>query len=205
MNHQKDVTFPALTPARLTGAEAVHCSGQKLPLTVLDFWQWSVSDLLSNLTRGRLAEFLVAHALGIDVRAGVRNEWDAFDLTTPSGVKVEVKSSAYLQSWHQRRLSTVGWRLGPTRGWEASTNVFSPDAQWQADVYVLALFEQQEKAGVDPLDVTRWRFFVVPVRLLRERAHKQFLALRAVKALVGSGIGYDSIARAVEEVSTIGT
>ena len=204
MNDQKDDALRALTPARRTGEDAIHRSGEPLPLKVLDFWQWSVSDLLSNLTRGRLAEFLVAHALGINVRTGVRNEWDAFDLTTPNGVKVEVKSAAYLQSWHQKRLSNVGWRVGPTRGWEASTNVFSPEARWQADVYVLALFEQREKAGVDPLDVTRWRFFVVPVHLLRDRSRKQVLTLRAVTALVGSGVDYDAVARMVEQAATIG-
>ncbi len=65
--------------------------------TVKDFWQWSASDLIGTVMRGVLAEFLVAHALGID-KEGFRVEWDAFDLGTcaadGSRLKVEVKSAA---------------------------------------------------------------------------------------------------------------
>ncbi|MBK6579630.1 MAG: hypothetical protein IPG17_26280 [Sandaracinaceae bacterium] len=42
-------------------------------LTVLDFWRWSMSDLVSNTARGVLAEFLVGSALGI--ASGTRVEW----------------------------------------------------------------------------------------------------------------------------------
>jgi hypothetical protein len=50
----------------------------------------TASDLVSNSTRGVLAEFIVARALGLDT--GVRTEWQAFDLETASGKKIEVKS-----------------------------------------------------------------------------------------------------------------
>jgi len=66
----------------------------------------SLSDLVSNATRGRLAEFIVAQALNVDT-SGVRDEWAAYDLLTSSGIKVEVKSAAYLQSWAQRRHSNI--------------------------------------------------------------------------------------------------
>ncbi len=84
---------------RKTGDEPLHIDGQPLAANVLSFWQWSASDLISNTMRGRLAEYLVACALG--VADGVRVEWDAYDLRTPSGIKVEVKSAAYVQSWRQ--------------------------------------------------------------------------------------------------------
>jgi hypothetical protein len=199
------VELPKLTPDRLTGTEPFLGTGDEPPLTVCDFWQWSVSDLVSNLTRGRLAEFIVAHALQIDVRKGVRNEWDRFDLQTASGVKVEVKSAAYLQSWYQRQVSNVGWQLGPTRGWDAATNVFSPDAEWHADVYLLALFAQQEKVKVNPLDVARWQFFAVPVDKLRHRRKARFMSLQAVLELEVAEVGFDGIAQAVEKAHRSGT
>ena len=37
---------------------------------------------MSNATRGRIAELLVAHALGVD--GGLRNEWDADSSTFAS-------------------------------------------------------------------------------------------------------------------------
>ncbi|MBU0536462.1 MAG: hypothetical protein KKE20_05825 [Nanoarchaeota archaeon] len=55
---------------------------------LFEFWQWSVSDLMSNATRGRLAEFIVAKALNID--KGIRNEWDAYDLSYKN-IKIETK------------------------------------------------------------------------------------------------------------------
>jgi hypothetical protein len=52
-----------------TGDECFHSIGASLGYTLLDFWRWSASDLVSNATRGRLAEFIVAKALGISVNA----------------------------------------------------------------------------------------------------------------------------------------
>ncbi|HEX7154627.1 MAG TPA: hypothetical protein VF618_24290 [Thermoanaerobaculia bacterium] len=190
-----------LEPVRLKGYERFFLDGEKLPLNVRQFWQWSVSDLLSNLTRGRLAEFLVACALGVDVTRGVRREWDAFDLLTPCNVKVEVKSAAYLQTWFQKETSKITWTVGPTRAWDAATNVFSAEVKWQADVYVLALFEAKSKSDTSaPLDVARWRFFVAPVEVLREHG-KRAWPLAAVERLVREGriasVRYDWVKVAV--------
>lgn len=69
---------------------------------VRDFWTFATSNLSTNNVRGYLAEFLVAKAVGA---SGVRVEWDAFDVLTPEGIRVEVKSAGYLQAWSQRRLS----------------------------------------------------------------------------------------------------
>ena len=55
-----------------------------------------------------LAEFIVATALGIPTD-GVREGWAAWDLTTPGGVRVEVKTAAYLQSWAQKELSKISF------------------------------------------------------------------------------------------------
>jgi hypothetical protein len=50
-----------------------------------------------NATRG-VVEYVVALAFGVDV-SDIRERWATFDLLTPSGIKVDVKSAAYLQSW----------------------------------------------------------------------------------------------------------
>jgi hypothetical protein len=189
------------TPKRLMGRERLKRNGTNLPVTVLDFWRWSVSDLLSNLTRGRLAEFIVAHALRIDVWKGVRREWDRFDLLTPNGAKVEVKASGYLQSWHQANVSKIGWRLGPTRAWDDATNVFAPNAEWQADVYVLAFLADKNKKKVDPLDVARWCFYVVPVRKLRDRPDARFVTPSMVETFGVKKVGSDGLEAAVETAS----
>lgn len=48
-----------------SGEELFHLDDQVLGWNLLSFWRWSTSDLVSNATRGRLAEFIVTQALGI--------------------------------------------------------------------------------------------------------------------------------------------
>lgn len=81
-----DTPLPAHVAFRHTGAESLHVNGQGVPFDVLSFWQWSASDLVSNVTRGTLAEFIIATALGIDINV-IRRDWDAYDLTTPRDSK----------------------------------------------------------------------------------------------------------------------
>jgi len=157
---------------RKTGKERLKNGGADLGVDLQNFWQWSVSDLLSNVTRGRFAEFIVARALGISTDR-VRDEWAPFDLKTPSGLKVEVKSAAFLQSWHQARLSSISFRTPATRSWDAATNVLSQEVKRQADVYVFAVLAHKNKATIDPLDVSQWHFYVVPTSALNDRKRSQ--------------------------------
>lgn len=85
---------------KLSGTEKI---GGFENLTVNDFWSWAYSDILSNRNRSILAEFVVATALG--EFNNPRVEWDAVDLRYRDK-KIEVKSAAYIQSWHQTKLST---------------------------------------------------------------------------------------------------
>jgi hypothetical protein len=81
-------------------------AGQPIGQKLADFWGWRLSDLLDNLERGVLAEFIVATAPGIPAD-GVRDGGAVWDLTTPDGVRIEVKSAAYLQAWAQKHLSRI--------------------------------------------------------------------------------------------------
>lgn len=134
--------FPQLEIQRKSGEEAFLSHGHCLPITLLDFWRWAVSDLVSNVTRGVLAEYIVANALGC--ADGVRAPWEAFDVLTPTGVRVEVKSAAYLQAWYHKALSRIGFTIRPTRVWTTETNAFGADSQRQADVYVFCILAHQE-------------------------------------------------------------
>jgi len=97
MSHQ----LPQINIKIKSGQEQLTSNGSTIGIKLIDFWKWSVSDLISNATRGRFAEFIVASALGINME-NVRDEWSAYDLISPEGIKIEVKSAAYIQSWHQR-------------------------------------------------------------------------------------------------------
>jgi hypothetical protein len=93
--------------------------------TVRDFWSWGYSNVLTNNLRGVFAEFLVGTALG--TVEGTRTEWDAFDLLyeglgLEGGAKIEVKSSSYLQSWHQEKPSAISWSVGEHYALDPATN-----------------------------------------------------------------------------------
>ena len=91
-----------------TGKESLIDIGLKTEYNLLDFWSWSMSDILSNATRGRFAEFIVGTVIGLNPE-NLREEWDAYDLKTNEGIKIEVKSAAYIQSWSQKNFSTISF------------------------------------------------------------------------------------------------
>ena len=159
--------LPPLQVPRKTGIEPFRCGDFLLNRTLLDFWRWSSSDLVNNALRGVLAEYIVACAL--DLPDSTRIEWDAFDLKTPQGLTLEVKSAAYLQSWQQKALSQITFGIQPTRAWEAATNDYTGELRRQADIYVFCLLHHQDKATVDPLDMAHWTFFLLPTSVLDEK------------------------------------
>jgi hypothetical protein len=127
-----------------SGEETLSHEGIPLSHNLMDFWRWSVSDLLSNATRGRFAEFIVATATGVDIQQP-RDEWAAFDLITPDGIKIEVKSSAYIQSWHQKELSKISFSTKAAYVWDSETSTQSAIAYRSADVYVFCLLHHDDK------------------------------------------------------------
>ena len=186
-----------LTAVRKTGEEPFHADGQDLDFDLLSFWQWATSDLVSNATRGRFAEYVVARALELATDA-VRDEWAAFDLQTPSGVKIEVKSAAYVQSWHQKALSAITFVVPKTRAWDAESNTQAHEARRQADVYIFALLAHTDKATVDPLNVNQWQFYVLPTATLDARTRSQHsITLRSLEKLCGGAVRYAELREAV--------
>jgi hypothetical protein len=188
--------YPALVVTPRTGDEPFHAGGRPAGFDVASFWRWSASDLVGNAMRGILAEYLVAHA--IDARSPVRTEWDACDLRTSTGVLVEVKSAAYLQSWAQRKPSAVSFDIAPKRAWDAVSNTSIPTPCRSADVYVFALLAHGDKATLDPLDLAQWHFYVVARRLLDHRLGAQRrIGLSTLARLAPSPVTFDELAAAV--------
>jgi hypothetical protein len=176
-----------------------------LPYELLDFWQWVGSDLVNNTARGRLAEYIVARALQIPLAA--RQEWTECDLQTASGVKIEVKSAAYIQSWHQNALSDVRFGVGSKRSWDPANNQTSTEASRCADVYVFALLGHRDKTTVDPLELSQWSFLVASARLLDDYfPHQQSVSLKAVEKLSGPRVQFGELAERVKQImATVST
>ncbi len=149
--------------------------------SVGDFWQWAYSDLQQNNIRGILAEFIVAKALNIPL--AVRDTWDDYDLVTPDGIKIEIKSGAYLQSWEQNELSKIVFTGLCGQVWDAENGRRGGDAQFRADIYIFAIQTAQTHDEFNQLDLAQWEFYLLPQKVLQKRGTKS-MSLASLKKLV---------------------
>jgi len=179
-------------PARpLTGQERFSSDSS----SVLDFWRWAFSDLRTNIVRGVLAEYLVARAVGDP--SPLREAWDNWDVTTATGIKVEVKSSAYLQSWNQRKLSAITFSGLTGREWSAQTNELAADRTLRADVYVFAVHTCREPDQYDPLKIDDWEFRVMSATQLAEHGYRS-VTLAFLDRHAPTAFSLNDLAAAVE-------
>ncbi|MBM1104654.1 hypothetical protein JQC67_00755 [Aurantibacter crassamenti] len=155
-----------------SGTEEITNNGAPTNYNLLDFWRWSVSDILSNATRGRFAEFIVGTATEIN-STQIRSEWDAFDLTTNNGIKIEVKSAAYIQSWNQRQLSNISFSIKKAKAWDYENYKYHSEIKRHADVYVFCHLKHKDQNTINPLKMEQWDFYVLPTFKLNNYERSQ--------------------------------
>lgn len=156
-----------------------------------------MSNLVTNNVRGYLAEFLVAKAVGA---SGPRVEWDAFDVLTPEGVKVEVKSAGHLQAWRQRRLSRISFGSMVGRTWTPEDGE-SAEATLNADVYVFAVQTATRHEDYDVLDVGQWEFYVVRRAAIEGTGYRS-IGMATLRTLVDGPVPYADLGQAIRECGT---
>lgn len=171
--------FPMIVPRIMSGDENIQLAGSPVGLSLIDFWRWQGSNLIDNSMRGVLAEFYVTSAL--ECKETPRVEWDGYDCLTREGIKVEVKTSAYIQSWDQAKLSNIQFDIAPKMAWDAKSNSYSTEPKRHADVYVFCVHAHQDQATINPLDLSQWEFYVLATKRLDEEAPLQkSISLRAL-------------------------
>jgi len=148
--------------------------------TVLNFWQWAFSDLQANNVRGIFAEWIVAKLLNIPLT--VRDSWIECDLVTPEGVKIEVKTSAYLQTWTQKRPSKIVFTGLKGRKLDIATNQYAPKSTYNADIYVFCVHIEQNPEEWDALNINQWSFYLLPKEKL-ESLGQSSLSLNPLKKM----------------------
>lgn len=174
--------------------------------SVIDFWQWAISDLRMNNVRGYLAEFMVATAT--DSPTPSRIEWAPYDVLTGDGVRVEVKASGYLQSWSGTKPSTPRWTFKSVDAasyWdeEAATSV-EVDPFDRVDAWVFALQTCRDPDGYQPLDASQWEFRVVPHRTLLS-VRQRSIGISGLEAapLRAKAVPYERLAEAIDQASAL--
>lgn len=139
-------------------------------VNIVDFWSWAYSDILVNTNRSVMAEFLVGSALGVITKP--RIEWDECDLIYREK-KIEVKCSAYIQSWKQDELSKIVFDIAKKMAWDARTNTIKKEPIRVSDCYVFCLYTEKNKESATILDLSFWEFYVVNTTLLTEQMGDQ--------------------------------
>ena len=190
--------LPPIPPTRLSGNEIFTTSSDPLEFNVLDFWQWANSDLLSNTARGVLAEYLVAKDLGINM--SIRIDWDSYDLETEDGIKIEVKSSAFVQSWEQNDYSEINFDIAPKYVWTGKGNELSEQKMRSADYYVFCLLKEKDQGKIDPMNMDQWEFYVLKTEVLNTLGDQKKIGLNSLKILQPMTCKFGEIESAIEPV-----
>lgn len=171
MMTESDFPYPYFEPKRLSGTDPILRSDGQVFATLGDYWSWAASDVVSNTNRGVFAEYLVAHALG--AAGGVRDPWSPYDVKTPDGITVEVKSASYLQRWAQKVLTPISFSIKPSTEWDPRTNAFVGERRRQAQVYVFCILAHKDQGTIDPLDTSQWQFMVLNTATLDDAVQGQ--------------------------------
>lgn len=187
----------ALTVKQLDGSEHFHQGGAVLPENIISFWRWAYSNLAVNNLRGHLAEFLVASDLG--AAREIRIEWNDCDLLTKSGIKLEIKSAAYLQSWTQSKHSAITFNIAPSRGYDEEANGRKKEATRNSKIYVFCLLAHKDKQTLDPTNLDQWEFYVLPTEILDMKlGNQKTLSFGHLLQLSPTKCRYGDIARSID-------
>lgn len=140
------------------GSEVFTFAGASQNFTLCDFWRWLASDLMNNLTRGRLAEFIVARALGIH-ESGPMAKWDPYNLLFEDR-RIEVKASAYIQEWDQPANTNPRFSIRPAKKLIDATR-YGGEARRNCDMYIFCILAEMDREAASPLRLDKWEFYPV--------------------------------------------
>jgi hypothetical protein len=152
--------------------------------------------LINNVLRGQVAEAIVALAL--------EPEWNwcsadyaPWDFDRADGVRLEVKQSAYRQSWQ----TAPGVKIAPAfdvkarkQFWDGTAYVASN--RRAADIYVLAYHGRADDSA-DHRDPHQWEFYVLPSHAIPPVSR---IGLGSVRKLT-IGVSFAELADKVREIA----
>lgn len=187
----------------LTGNEDFTLHGANTGISVKDFWSWAYSDFIDNTQRGVMAEFLVYSSLNQNHPAGtqIRANWLPFDMTSPSGRRIEVKSAAYIQAWTPENIfSQIRFDIGKKMAWDNETATYASEAKRNCDLYVFCLFTAKTR-DIPLLNLDYWDFYVLPTSVLNAKLPNQkSIAFSALQKLNPAKTDYTGLGSVIESI-----
>ena len=131
-----------------------------------------------------------------------RIDWDAYDVKY-GNVRIEVKSSAYLQAWEQNKPTSIRFSIAPAQAWSSST-WYDGKSIRHSDFYVFCLFACKEREKANPLNLDQWDFYVLPTQVLDQKCGVQkSIAFSALLKLGAVKCHYEEIKAYIDNQSRI--
>ncbi|MGB9257874.1 MAG: hypothetical protein WCC25_23770 [Candidatus Korobacteraceae bacterium] len=165
---------------------------------LLQFWRWAFHDLCDDDIKGVFAEWMVATLLGLPLtrRISWANSDIIFRPNTPDEIRIEVKSSAVLQSW--KLLDEYGCPkqydikpLDPKRvrfcGLQARTAVepaFSEKPRsLKSSIYVFCLQTEIDPKEWNAWKLSQWEFYMMSQAELLQQGVANSISLARLRGL----------------------
>lgn len=192
------------------GDEKFINDGSYTNFTILDFWKWAYSNVLHNMQRGTLADYIVKCSLdlgGIPTRTEIGTGLEPYDLEGPvikstgKVSRIEVKSAAFVQVWDIKHPERANFSIAPAKAPD-ETGDYPRHAirQRNNDIYVFTLYTATSRRS-NILDLSWWEFFVLPTYRIEadEKLSKQkTISLKTVKELCPT-LSFDMLCNAIVE------
>lgn len=190
-----------------SGNEKLTFGDKELSSSILDFWSWAYSDIIRNVNRGAFAEFIVREAMNSQCgttpsRTNFRVSMDAYDLLSPDGIRVEVKSSAYIQALEDDHLAKISFRIAPAKSLDEKGNYSKASIYARhSDVYVFCVWTAKS-CEKNILDLSLWDFYVISTKTLDQKIPNQkTITFQSLLNLHPEKVNYFGIYEAIKRES----
>ena len=122
-----------------------------------------------------------------------------YDVTSPSGRRIEVKSAAYLQSWTRDYYSKIIFDIAPKKAWSPEIG-YSSECIRHSDLYVFCVYTALSQ-DQSILDLDLWDFYVLPTEILNQkRPQQKTIGLQSLMALGPVKADFSTLGNIIETI-----
>ncbi|WP_147272017.1 hypothetical protein [Marinilabilia salmonicolor] len=157
---------------------------------------------MDNINSAAIGEYIVTKAMGIF--RSPESSWESFDILSPEGIKIEVKTAGLVQIWQQKKPSVPSYDIKQKSGWSGETSEYDGIITRQADVYVFCLHHEKDPATCNPLSSDAWSFYVVATNDIDQKLGTQkSVGISTIENILGCRpVSYDELSGKIIEVGS---
>lgn len=158
--------------------------------------------LIQNSFRGAFVEELVAPLLSDSGWRHCGDDWASWDFEHEGGVRLELKQSAFVQSWLDESgaaTNNPSFGIQEKKGhWEGGVFQTYKTPARPANVYVFAWHGVEDRIGADHRDLDQWKFYPIATSALPKGQKK--IKLSVVKRLGAIECAASALASRLEKI-----